>query len=205
MTKSILSGPGFRLWPMRWKTVLASIAVSLWISVFRQGNWRMSFQEVLQRYSLEDDAVEFMVKTYRLHMPDIRPREGIARLLEQVKRRDGVLGCITDGRSRTQRNKITALGLGHLFDVVLISEETGHGKPDPFNFQELTRQVEAREFWYIGDNLAKDFVSPNALGWRTIGVSSDRNIHGRPHVGLPQEWFPQTMCSMAEMIELVLG
>jgi len=48
--------------------------------------------------------------------------------------RDGVLGCITDGRGTTQRNKIAALGLGGTFDVLLISGETGHGKPDPYNF-----------------------------------------------------------------------
>ena len=34
------------------------------------------------------------------------------------------------------------------------------------------------DFWYVGDNTAKDFVGPNTLEWTTVCLLDDgRNIH----------------------------
>jgi putative hydrolase of the HAD superfamily len=45
---------------------------------------------------------------------------------------------------------------------------------------------------YVADNLAKDFVAPNSLGWLTVHYVSDVQVHreqtapagGRPHLTL---------------------
>ena len=53
-------------------------------------------------------------------------------------------------------------------------------------------EVGAEEYWYVGDNPAKDFVAPNSLGWKTIGVKVSRRVHGRAATfrvaGAPQAW-----------------
>jgi putative hydrolase of the HAD superfamily len=162
-----------------------------------------AFQAMVEQYGLGPDAIGLMMDTYRFHLPTIQPRDGVVGVLTELKRRDGVLGCITDGRGATQRNKLAALGLRQFFDVVLISEETGHGKPDPFNFLEMMRQVSSGEFWYIADNPAKDFVAPNSLGWRTVGIRSDRNVHAPPCGSLPREYYPETECSMCDLLAVL--
>jgi len=152
-----------------------------------------AFQHVALSLQLPDDAPAFMIETYRVHVPTIEPRAGVPELLARLRERDGVVGCITDGRGATQRAKLTALGLvGHI-NVLLISEETGHAKPDVHNFEEMMRRVTASEFWYVGDNPRKDFVAPNAMHWRTVGVRSPRGVHRSaesdwPANGGPEVW-----------------
>ena len=50
-----------------------------------------------------------------------------------LRRKNIRLGIISDGRSRTQRNKLRALGLDWIEDVV-ISEEFGSEKPCEANY-----------------------------------------------------------------------
>lgn len=136
-----------------------------------------SFDAVVRAGALPAEALGIMIDAYRTHIPTIRARPDALELVSMVKRHDGVVGCITDGRSITQRNKILALGLKDVLDPVLISEETGRGKPRPHNFREMMRLVAAQSYWYVADNPAKDFVAPKALGWTTVGVGSSTGIH----------------------------
>lgn len=42
----------------------------------------------------------------------------------------------------------------------------------------MNRYPECHDFAYVGDNLKKDFIAPNALGWQTVCLKDDgRNIH----------------------------
>jgi putative hydrolase of the HAD superfamily len=87
------------------------------------------------------------------------------------------LGLVTDGYSKTQRNKLKALEIEELFDLVVISEEFGSAKPSEANFA-VFHQFKTDQYYYIADNPAKDFVSPNALGWQTIClIDAGKNIH----------------------------
>ena len=148
-------------------------------------------------------ALDFMLETYRTHRPSIKPRDGVAALLAFLKDRDGVVGCITDGRGVTQRAKVAALGLEGVLDPLLISEETGHAKPDPYNFREMARLVQAHTFWYVADNPLKDFVGPNALGWTTVGIDAPRGIrqHGRAMLAPPH--LPRHQLALAEALALL--
>ena len=80
-----------------------------------------------------------------------------------------------------QRNKIEALGLSRWMDAedIVISEEFGSEKPALSNYAYfMERYPECHDFTYVGDNLKKDFIAPNALGWLTVCLKDDgRNIH----------------------------
>lgn len=158
-----------------------------------------AFQDIAATMKLPHDAPAFMTETYRTHSPTLRPRPGIPGLLAQLRARDGVVACITDGRSLTQRAKLSALDLTALIDVVLISEETGHAKPDAHNFEEMMQRVRASEFWYVGDNPRKDFVAPNALGWRTVGVRAPFGIHRIPESEWPTNGQPERWVDPAQL------
>ena len=90
------------------------------------------------------------------------------------------LGIITDGYSIPQRNKFCALQLDRFIkeDDLIISEEFGTEKPSKKNYLFFQHKYVNADFVYVGDNIKKDFVSPNRLGWKTVCLLDDgRNIH----------------------------
>jgi len=130
------------------------------------------------------DSSEFIrgcVDIYRYHTPQIAPYDGVIDMLGRLSGRGIRLAIITDGRSRTQRNKIAALGLERFFppENILISEETGEEKTGMAPWRHLVhRYPNASRFVYVGDNPAKDFIMPRSLGWLAIGLrDSGHNIH----------------------------
>lgn len=141
--------------------------------------------DALQKTTTKELPVKEFVSAYRSHFPSIQLDRETGALLESLQRQGCVLGLITDGRSLTQRNKIKALGLERYFDAenILISEETGADKLQPDNFERLQREYPAANYFYVGDNPAKDFHHPNLLGWKTVCLKDDgRNIHPQEDV-----------------------
>ena len=141
------------------------------------------FDELIH-YSIPYDKQE-LLRIYREHKPTIVLSEGAIEVLEALKKKGYILGLITDGRSLTQRNKIEALGLGEYVEptLVLISEETGFGKPSLESYRYVMQRYPESEYVYVGDNPKKDFYAPNQLGWMTICLKNEgRNIHRQEEV-----------------------
>ncbi|HMI07336.1 MAG TPA: HAD family hydrolase [Flavobacterium sp.] len=114
---------------------------------------------------------------YRNHIPNFDPLSESRRILLGLKAEGHFLGLITDGFSITQRNKIKALDIESLFDLIVISEEFGSEKPDERNFAVFSR-FGTKDYFYISDNVNKDFITPNKLGWTTVCLlDSGENIH----------------------------
>lgn len=134
--------------------------------------------------------VSEMVDIYRTHRPDISTAPGVKSLLQFLRDAGVATGIITDGRSIGQRNKIEALGLDKQVDYISISEEIG---ADKLSDRPFVRAMEHFgpdfQYIYVGDNPAKDFLQPNALGWHTIMVREAKpgvNIHPQNlHVTTP--------------------
>jgi len=146
-----------------------------------------------------------LVEVYRNHVPHISPRPGIPRLLEELNRNTR-LGIVTDGFLLAQRLKLDALGIGGYFDAVIFTEALGREfwKPSPAGFEAFCDKlrVEHRDCTYVGDNPAKDFVAPNALGWRTVQLLLDGQIHS--HKPSPPGGAAQlTVRSVDELAEML--
>ena len=140
----------------------------------------VALDELLARHEVPYTIAE-LLELYRYHAPSIELRPGVAELLERIRAWGLGLALITDGRSRTQRAKLEALGVAEAFDYVSVSEEIGATKPSPLAFERTMAALPAARYAYVGDNYGKDFVAPNTLGWLTIGLRDDgRNIHERP-------------------------
>lgn len=107
--------------------------------------------------------------TYRLHEPRIALSLEVRQAVEAVVDRAKAVAILTDGRSITQRLKLRALGLGD-WPAYISDEYGGIDKPDPTRFRAVARDYPAAQYVYVADNPAKDFVTPKALGWHTIGV-----------------------------------
>lgn len=152
-----------------------------------------AFNQMVEAYHRGDDvflqlkeqfklsiAIVDLVQIYRFHPPQIKISKGGRELLTQLNVHGCRLGLITDGRERTQRNKLRALGIEPFFGGIVISETFGSEKPDERNYRFFENKYPSCRFIYIADNFRKDFVTPNRLGWTTIGLVDDgRNIHSQ--------------------------
>ena len=137
------------------------------------------------------------LQIYRMHKPNIRLSKSAVSALNSLKSPECIIGLITDGRSVQQRNKVEALGLNRwiIEEDVLISEEFGSEKPTPANYEYfMKRYPESDEFMYVGDNLKKDFIAPNALGWQTVCLKDDgRNIHKQDFSTISSKAMPRVI------------
>lgn len=132
---------------------------------------------------------ESFIWQYRLHSPDISLEESTKFVVDRLNSNTKEIVILTDGRSVTQRLKISVLGLSGL--SVYISEEWESGKPCRKRFSEIMLKHPAGKYVYIGDNPQKDFKAPNELGWITIGLRGNgQNIHSQNTKGLSKEYLP---------------
>lgn len=154
--------------PINWKALLAKM-------ISRYRNRMDVFGWLTEQFPVSKEELLF---SYRTHVPVIRPFDGVMEACGRIREKGGRMGILTDGRSVTQRNKIMALGLSEVMDYVGISEELGSEKPNPDNFRHMEAHFKLDKYYYLGDNLKKDFIVPNALGWTTIGIiDNGLNIH----------------------------
>lgn len=137
------------------------------------------FETILDKYQIKDIMIKDLIFMYRNHKPKIYLNENTNKVLLELKKKVFKTGLITDGRSMQQRNKISALGLSDYFDEIIISDEFGSEKPDIKNFKYfINKYGEDKNYLYVGDNVKKDFITPNKMGWNTIClIDNGNNIH----------------------------
>jgi putative hydrolase of the HAD superfamily len=164
------------------------------------------FQKINEYYHL-DIPMEDYLQVYRYHVPTISLSEGATELLNAIVDSGNRVALITDGRSKTQRNKVEALGLLQYLSAedVIVSEELGSEKPDVRNYNALVSKYPSDTFVYVADNTRKDFVTPNTLGWSTIGLLDDgRNIHPQDF-NTGKEFQPKVWVkSLKEVINIIV-
>jgi putative hydrolase of the HAD superfamily len=103
-----------------------------------------------------------------------KPFDDTEYTLKALRRRGKRLGIITNGQSKRQRAKIEALGVGSLFDVILVSEEVGFRKPDPNIFKRAVDECDSLpgEAMYVGDNPQADIEGARNAGltavWKSV-------------------------------------
>lgn len=156
------------------------------------GIGKNAFQEVIDSYQLPIKP-EVLLEMYRNHFPDISLDEDTRNILDALKRNGISMGIITDGRQKTQTNKMMALGLDHYIDEkhIVISEVCGHEKTDGFGFAQIENSFPDCDYFYVGDNPQKDFIAANERGWTTICLLDDgRNIHQQTF-DLPESYQPK--------------
>ena len=162
----------------------------LWRSIDPDGkDW---LDKLCRHCGFNESEKQVLLWQYRLHRPTLTPYAA-PDFLSELTAPFAARALITDGRSLTQRLKLEALGLFSLFDDILVSEACASEKPDSKRFRYLQDKYAAKAdcFIYIGDNISKDFIAPNALGWITIGLRpSGRNIHIPPPGSFSTEYHP---------------
>lgn len=157
--------------------ILAAKAYDVMLQAYTDG--RNAFERLNKFLGLNLPISDYL-QIYREHKPNLHLSYDTIFTLNALKVSNYVIGLITDGRSVQQRNKIEALRLHRWIDDkdMVISEEFGSEKPNSANYEYfMERYTDCRDFIYVGDNLKKDFIAPNALKWTTFCLKDDgRNI-----------------------------
>ena len=170
-------------------------------------NWQGLFARMYSLFRSKQDVFEFLIsqydvqkvdllQTYRAHQPSLYLFEGAMEIIQKIKEKHGKIGIITDGRTSTQTVKIKALGIYEIIDKIVISEEVGSEKPNKKNFQIIENTFPNCSYLYMADNLRKDFISPNELGWKTLGLADNGlNMHYDGHLYFDENHKPQAFVS----------
>ena len=163
------------------------------------------FEDILLKYNSHLNVLE-LLNLYRNHKPQINLSEDKIEVLNFFKSKHVSLGLLTDGRSVQQRNKIEALNLNQWFAEIVISEEFGSEKPNINNYTHFEKVFGDRHYYYIADNLSKDFISPNKLNWTTICLKdSGQNIHKQNAEILDDIYLPKhTISSFKRILDIII-
>lgn len=152
-------------------------------------DWQRLFAQMYSLFRSKQDVFEFitskyditkseLLRQYRGHIPAINLFENVLETIQQIKQKDGKIAIITDGRVSTQTEKLKALGILPYIDKIVISEAIGSEKPDERNFKIIEDTFKNHQYLYMADNLRKDFISPNKLGWMSLGlIDRGLNMH----------------------------
>ena len=194
-------------------------AVSNYISKLAKLDRKIVFDKILNNYYSGGNAfletkkelklnvsIDKMISIYRSHKPSISLDEKTKNVLGILYNKNELKGIVSDGRLIQQQNKIYALGLDEYFRDIIISEEFGSEKPSKENyshFMNMEKDVDMK-YYYVGDNLAKDFISPNKLGWTTICLKDNgQNIHEQDFT-LKKEYLPKyTIDNIEDILEII--
>lgn len=153
-------------------------------------------------------TVLWMRRVYRSHTPGIELKPEVEATLATLASRGATLGLITDGRVETQSLKAHSLGLGRFIPLELVSISEAVGKEKYFaapfmRMEALTPECTRRV--YVGDNLAKDFFHPRAMGWETVRVThpEDSAAIFRNEGEYPESHYPaHTVSSISQLLTL---
>jgi putative hydrolase of the HAD superfamily len=161
------------------------------------------FGAVIEKHDLADAfSKDELLEIYRFHAPTVSLADDAVLALGALRQRGVALALISDGRSRTQRNKLQALGVSQHFDPIVISEEIGSEKPAEANYRAVMTRHPGKRYAYAADNTSKDFITPRRLGWTTFCLRDDgRNIHPQ-RFDLGAEYLPEFLLdSLSELVD----
>jgi putative hydrolase of the HAD superfamily len=155
---------------------------SLLEQAFEQGPRDKVFNTVLKLWGRHDSeqVIRELVNIYRNHLPNLKLDQQVSAILSRLKQQFK-LGLLSDGFLPAQKLKVQALQLQDSFDHIIYTEELGRDfwKPSPqaFIIMSDTLAVPPPQCVYVADNPAKDFVAPNQLGWQTVQLKQNFQIH----------------------------
>ncbi len=105
---------------------------------------------------------------------------GAERTLKYFLEQNVVLALVTNGQKKKQREKINRFRLERFFNIILVEEEMGYGKPDERVYHRALKELNlsADSVWFVGDNLEWDVGGPQKLG--IYGIWNDYKKRGLP-------------------------
>ncbi len=95
-------------------------------------------------------GVNELIELIRNHKPKIKITKKVLNLINYLSNNKCKICLITDGRKKTQINKIKSLGIKQYFDSISISEKIGFEKPHPKAFNNIVKNFLIRSIFILG-------------------------------------------------------
>lgn len=137
----------------------------------------LRMQAIFADYGMDitiEQAQQIDVDYYRYaYLTARRSVPGARELLEKIRERGLTIGIITNHVLDEQMDKLAAIDLTDLVDVVIAAGEVGVSKPDPPIFHVLLDAVQCRpnETVLIGDSWHSDVIGATNVGIRAIWLN----------------------------------
>ena len=147
---------------------------------------RLRFQRLLAPYGLAAtaaDAAQFARQHYGHYQRLRRPVAGALPLLEALKPHYRI-GIVTNNRTSEQKEKLEQLGMTHLIDALITSEDVGVTKPHPRIYQVALEHLHGSpaEAVMVGDNWLADVVGALEAGIRPLWLNRFAGTRALPQV-----------------------
>jgi pyrophosphatase PpaX len=126
--------------------------------------------------ALDPGRADELVRVYREHNEPLHDEleafDGVEEVLTRLRREGRKLGVVTAKRRRTVDLAFAVLPIERYFDVVVTTESTERGKPDPDPVLHALSELGATpdEAAFVGDS-PYDVAAGAAAGVFTVGVS----------------------------------
>ena len=120
----------------------------------------------LKILGLSEDPADKITAMYVKSYPTVNASVGGAKSVIRGLAKKFQLGIVSNGWPDVQYRKLETLGIKHLFDCIVLSEEIGIRKPDPGIFwraAELLARV-PEECLYVGDSYNTDIPGAKKAG-----------------------------------------
>jgi putative hydrolase of the HAD superfamily len=162
-----------------------NVRQTLWEVFQNKSNRKNTFNIAAEKLDLRlgEQYIKELISIFRNHRPNIVLPDESRRVLVDLKK-GYKLGIVTDGWMPAQELKVKALELENFFDSIIYTEKLGrqYWKPSTRGFEKLLEELEvnASEAVYVADNLEKDFIAPNKMGFKTIRIVRVNGIHRNP-------------------------
>ncbi|WP_407271379.1 HAD family hydrolase [Radiobacillus sp. PE A8.2] len=129
------------------------------------------YHQLIQEFNIIDLTKEDLLDDYLNHFKNCCvPFPNLHSMLEEFKKKQYLLGMITNGKGKFQMDNIKALEIERYFNAILISEWEGIKKPDPKIFTRALQllNVTAEECVFVGDHPLNDIKAPIEIGMKAI-------------------------------------
>ena len=150
------------------------------MTLFEGGTRGTVFDSWVAAHDLSKDTIQEMVRVYREHYPEIHVFPGVGEMISTL-REVFRLGLLSDGYLGVQERKLSALGIAHHFEAVVLTDRLGREfwKPSVKPFVDLMGALNAspEETVYVGDNPTKDFIACRQLGMHSIWLRQSNGIY----------------------------
>ncbi len=136
------------------------------------------FADFLTIYGSPADPLEVSKDYLRCLSEKVHWVDGAKEVLDVLKSNGVSLSLITNGLKSVQRPRLERSGLYHYFDLVVISDEIGHAKPQPAYFEYTLQKLNhppAERVLVVGDNVESDVLGGQLAGLHTCWY----NKHGK--------------------------
>jgi putative hydrolase of the HAD superfamily len=172
---------------------------------------RIWLEYIFEGFDLDPKALAAIAEDLMLyietHYYQRQMRPEMPAVLDAVQKMGLKIGLISNVSSRGQvPTNLTAYGLRHYFDPLVLSSEYGRRKPDPaiFHYAARLAHVPASRCVYVGDRIARDILGARKAGYgMAIQIRHDFN-HGEDDHGATPDAVINEMTELLDILKTAL-